>query len=73
MKKALINLGGTVAAAVGATSAMAAGTGPDFTTLTSAIAMDGVSTAVMATGAMVIGVVLAVAGVKVIIRQVKGV
>ncbi|HDR9511951.1 hypothetical protein C5615_37020 [Burkholderia cepacia] len=54
-------------------SAMAAGTGPDFTALTGAVSMDSTTVAVLAVAAMVIGVVLAVSGAKVINRMVKGI
>ncbi|KDR24882.1 membrane protein [Caballeronia grimmiae] len=68
---------GAVGAAVGAASVahaqVAAAAGPDFTQLTGAISMDSTATAVLAVAAMVITVVLAVAGAKVVIRMVKGV
>ena len=69
MKKSAVAAG--VAGAAG--SAMAAGTGPDFSALTGAIDMSSTTTAVLAVAAMVITVVLAVSGAKVIIRQVKGI
>ncbi|WP_250501747.1 major capsid protein [Caballeronia sp. AZ7_KS35] len=77
MKMLMRKLGASAAAGVVTSTAFAqvanAATGPDFSTITGAIAMDSVSTAVMAVGAMVVGVILAVAGVKVIIRQVRSV
>jgi hypothetical protein len=62
-----------VAAGVVGTSAFAAGTGPDFTALTSAVSVDTVISAIMAIAVIVIGVVLAVAGAKRVIAMVRGV
>jgi hypothetical protein len=74
MKK-LMKFGAAVAAGVVASTsfAQAATGGPDFSSLTGAISLDTVSTAVMAVGVMIIGVIMAIAGVKTVIRMVRGV
>lgn len=60
------------ASLVASAPAFAAATGPDFTTLTSAIDVSTTITAILAVGALMVGVALAVMGVRKIISMSKG-
>jgi hypothetical protein len=53
-------------------SALAAGSGPDFTQLTSSVDFAGVITAVMAISATLMGVYIAIKGAKTVIGMIKG-
>ncbi|MBK1889965.1 hypothetical protein Undi14_07935 [Undibacterium sp. 14-3-2] len=53
-------------------SAMAAGTGPDFSTLTSAVDFSTVITAIMAISATLMGVYIAIKGAKTVVGMIKG-
>lgn len=55
-----------------AVPAFAQATGPDFTTLTGAIDVSTTITAILAVGALMVGVALAVMGVRKIISMSKG-
>lgn len=63
-----------IVAAVSAPLAMAqtAATGPDLTSLTSSISVGTVITAVLAVGATMVGLYLAIKGAKVVLGMVKG-
>jgi len=67
-----VRLAAVPAAALVASPALAAGTGPDYTALTGAIDMTSTTTAILAVGALVIGVSLAVMGVRKVISLVRG-
>lgn len=64
-----IALGAVVATAAVAANAQAAG--PDFTTLTTAIDMSSVSTAVLAVAATMVAVYIAIKGAKIVLRMVR--
>lgn len=70
MKKALFARLAVISAAFAPLSSFAAG--PDFTALTSQIDMSTTITAVMAIGVAVMGLLLAVKGVKIVWRMFKG-
>lgn len=52
--------------------ALAAATGPDFSTLTGAIDFDSTMTAVLAVGALAVGLALVTVGIRKILRMVRG-
>ncbi|MDE8651891.1 major capsid protein [Novosphingobium album (ex Liu et al. 2023)] len=59
-------------ASTGSALAQAAATGPDYSSLTSAISVESTVTAILSVGALVIGISLAVMGVRKVISLVRG-
>lgn len=55
-----------------APAAFAQATPPDFSTLTTAIDLSTVITAVMAVGAVMVGVYVAIKGAKIVLQMVRG-
>lgn len=53
-------------------SAMAAATGPDYSTLTGAVDFDSTIQAVLAIGALAVGLALVTVGIRKILRMVRG-
>lgn len=72
LKSKLAHLGAVVSGVVLAPAAFAQATPPDFTTLTSAIDLSTVTTAVMAVGAVMVGVYVAIKGAKIVLQMVRG-
>lgn len=70
LKSKLSRVGAVVGGVVLASPAFA--DGPDFTTLTGAIDMSTVTTAVMAVGAVMVGVYVAIKGAKIVLQMVRG-
>ena len=58
------------ASLVVASPAFAQATGPDFSTLTGAISLDSTEGAILAVGALLVGLALAIKGAKVILRMI---
>lgn len=54
-----------------ATPALATATGPDFSTLTDAITFESAQTAVLSVGALAIGLVLVILGIKLIMAMIR--
>lgn len=78
LKQKFVRLGVIAGAAVTgivqapAALAQAKATPPDFSTLTSAIDLSTVITAVMAVGAVMVGVYVAIKGAKIVLQMVRG-
>jgi len=74
MKTQCLLITGTLAAvtAVVQTSAQAATTGPDFTSLTSGIDFSTVTVGILAVASTLIGVYVAIKGAKILIGMVRG-
>ncbi|WP_249192556.1 hypothetical protein [Burkholderia cenocepacia] len=74
MKKAIFARVAAVVAGVAAlvSNAQAAGTGPDYTSLTTNVDFTTTIAAVMAVAALVVGLNLAIRGAKTVIRMVGG-
>lgn len=64
--------GGAATSIVLAPSASAQTTPPDFSGLTAAIDLSSVITAVMAVGAVMVGVYVAIKGAKIVLQMVRG-
>lgn len=72
MKKSLFTYLSVILAASAPMASFAVGTGPDFTQLTSQIDMSTTITAVMGIGVGVMGLLLAIKGVKIVWHMFKG-
>ncbi|WP_369326621.1 hypothetical protein AB6N01_01190 [Alcaligenes nematophilus] len=72
LKSKFARLGAVVSGVALAPAAFAQSVPPDFTTLTGSIDMSTVTAAVMAVGAVMVGVYVAIKGAKIVLQMVRG-